>query len=118
MASAKQAHIHEFIMTLPDGYHTQMGEMGGRLSGGERQRIGIARAMLRDPDILVMDEPTSNLDVLNEKGLLITLEDEYSDKTLLIVSHRASTLAGCSRVIDLNNYKHQDVHCNIHSKVG
>jgi ATP-binding cassette subfamily C protein len=118
VASAKRAHIHDFIMTLPEGYDTQMGEMGGRLSGGERQRIGIARAMLRDPDILVMDEPTSNLDVLNEKGLLKTLDDEYSDKTLLIVSHRSSTLTGCSRVIDLNNYKRQDAQRKIHSKVG
>ncbi|GBF33122.1 lipid A export ATP-binding/permease protein MsbA [Desulfocucumis palustris] len=101
MASAKRAQIHDFIMTLPDGYATQMGEMGGRLSGGERQRIGIARAMLRDPDILIMDEPTSNLDVLNEKEMLKTLEDEYGDKTLFIVSHRSSTLTGCSRIIHL-----------------
>ncbi len=101
MASAKRAHIHDFVMTLPDGYDTQMGEMGGRLSGGERQRIGIARAMLRDPDLLVMDEPTSNLDVLNEKEILKTLEDEYGDKTLFIVSHRSSTLAGCSRITHL-----------------
>lgn len=102
IASAKRAHIHDFIMTLPDGYDTQMGEMGGRLSGGERQRIGIARSMLRDPDMLVMDEPTSNLDVLNEKEMLKTLEDEYGDKTLFIVSHRASTLTGCSRIIHLS----------------
>jgi len=102
MASAKRAHIHDWIMTLPDGYDTRMGEMGGRLSGGERQRIGIARAMLRDPDLLVMDEPTSNLDVLNEKEILKTLEDEYGDKTLFIVSHRASTLMGCSRIMHLD----------------
>ncbi len=76
--------------------------MGGRLSGGERQRIGIARAMLRNPDLLVMDEPTSNLDVLNEKEMLKTLEDEYGDKTLFIVSHRSSTLTGCSRIIHLS----------------
>jgi ATP-binding cassette subfamily C protein len=64
-------------------------------------RIGIARAMLSNPDILVMDEPTSNLDVLNEKSLLKTLRDEYGDKTILIVSHRHSTLTGCGRILRL-----------------
>jgi ATP-binding cassette subfamily C protein len=98
-ASAKRAHIHDFIQTLPGAYDTQLGEFGGRLSGGEKQRIGIARAMLPDPDILVMDEPTSNLDVLGEKGILKTLEDEYGGKTLLIVSHRMSTLSGCTRLL-------------------
>ena len=99
--SAKKAHIHDFIAALPDGYDTQMGDLGGRLSGGERQRIGIARAMLSNPDMLVMDEPTSSLDVLNEKGFLKTLRDEYSDATILIVSHRNSTLADCDRIINL-----------------
>jgi ATP-binding cassette subfamily C protein len=99
--SAKKAHIHDFIAALPDGYDTQMGDLGGRLSGGERQRIGIARAMLSNPGMLVMDEPTSSLDVLNEKGFLKTLRDEYSDATILIVSHRNSTLADCDRVINL-----------------
>ncbi|MDR2101503.1 MAG: ABC transporter ATP-binding protein/permease, partial [Treponema sp.] len=104
-ASAKRAHIHDFIQTLPEGYDTQLGEFGGRLSGGEKQRIGIARAMLPDPDILVLDEPTSNLDVLGEKGILKTLEDEYGDKTLLIVSHRMSTLSGCTRLLRMKEGK-------------
>jgi ATP-binding cassette subfamily C protein len=99
--SAKRAHIHDFISALPQGYQTPMGELNGRISGGERQRIGIARAMLSNPDMLVMDEPTSNLDVLNEKSLLKTLKDEYGDKTILIVSHRRSTLTGCGRILRL-----------------
>ncbi|MDR3174797.1 MAG: ABC transporter ATP-binding protein/permease [Treponema sp.] len=99
--SAKRAHIHDFIETLPEGYQTPMGELNGRISGGERQRIGIARAMLSDPDMLVMDEPTSNLDVLNEKGLLETLKDEYGDTTIIIVSHRNSTLTDCGRVLSI-----------------
>jgi ATP-binding cassette subfamily C protein len=101
--SAKRAHIHGFISALPEGYQTPMGELNGRLSGGERQRIGIARAMLSNPDILVMDEPTSSLDVLNEKSLLKTLRDEYGDKTLLIVSHRRSTLTDCDRILRLGS---------------
>jgi ATP-binding cassette subfamily C protein len=103
--SARRAHIHDFISALPEGYRTPMGELNGRLSGGERQRIGIARAMLSNPDMLVMDEPTSNLDVLNEKRLLKTLGDEYGDKTLLIVSHRASTLSDCDAILRLGEEK-------------
>ncbi len=101
--AAKRAGIHDFILTLPDGYQTQMGEMGNRLSGGEKQRVGIARIMLTEPDILVMDEPTSNLDVLNEKGFLQTLREQYRDKTMIIVSHRLSTLTGCDRIFRLEN---------------
>ena len=99
--SARRAHIHDFISALPEGYNTPMGELNGRLSGGERQRIGIARAMLSNPDMLVMDEPTSNLDVLNEKRLLKTLKDESGDTTILIVSHRRSTVSDCYRILRL-----------------
>lgn len=80
-----------------------MGQMGARLSGGERQRVGIARTMLVNPDVIVMDEPTSSLDVLHEKELLQTLREECGDKMLLIVSHRPSTLTGCNRVVCLEN---------------
>lgn len=103
--AARRAGIHDFIMTLPDGYDTAMGELGGRLSGGEKQRIGIARVMLCDPDMLVMDEPTSSLDILNEKALLRTLETEYEDKMIMLVSHRPSTLTGCSRILRLKDRK-------------
>lgn len=101
ITAAKRAGIHDFIGTLPDGYDTQMGQMNGRLSGGERQRIGIARVMLVDPDVVVMDEPTSSLDVLHEKELLKTLRDEYPEKTVVIISHRMSTLSDCTRIVTL-----------------
>ena len=86
-----------------------MGQMSARLSGGERQRIGIARTMLVDPDVLVMDEPTSSLDILHEKALLKTLEAAYRDKILILVSHRPSTLTGCTRVIRLDHGKSRPV---------
>jgi ATP-binding cassette subfamily C protein len=100
-SSARRAQIHDFIMTLPQGYDTELGEMGNRLSGGEKQRIGIARAMLVNPDVLVMDEPTSNLDVLGEKGILKTLVEEYGDKGIFLVSHRMSTLSICGNILRL-----------------
>lgn len=103
ITAAKRAGIHDFIQTLPEGYDTQMGQMSARLSGGEKQRIGIARTMIVDPDVIVMDEPTSSLDVLHEKELLKTLAEQCGDKMLLIVSHRQSTLTGCSRIIELKN---------------
>lgn len=99
--AARQAGLADFIETLPQGYHTPMGEMGARLSGGERQRVGIARVLLLNPDVIVMDEPTSSLDVLHEKELLQTLEEACQDKLLLIVSHRPSTLTGCGRIVRL-----------------
>ena len=97
--AAKRAGLAEFIETLPDKYDTDMGELGSRLSGGERQRVGIARVMLTNPDMLVMDEPTSALDIINEKGLLKTLDEEYKDKMIMIVSHRRSTLTDCNRIL-------------------
>ena len=96
--AAKRACIHDFVMTLPDRYETNVGELGGRLSGGERQRIGIARTLLKDNQVLLFDEPTSNLDVLNEKGLLQTLHEEFSNKTIIMISHRESTLGGCNEI--------------------
>ena len=103
--AAKRAGLAEFIETLPDKYDTDMGELGSRLSGGERQRVGIARVMLTNPDMLVMDEPTSALDIINEKGLLKTLDQEYKDKMIMIVSHRRSTLTDCNRILTVNGGK-------------
>ena len=99
--AAQRAGIADFIDTLPDGYDTDMGQMSARLSGGERQRIGIARVLLRDPDVCLMDEPSSALDALHEKELLHTLQTAYAGKTLLLISHRSSTLTGCSRMLKL-----------------
>lgn len=90
--AAKKAAIHDFIMTLPQGYETKLSELGDSLSGGERQRIGIARAFLHDADILFLDEPTSNIDSLNEGIILRSLEKEKANKTILLVSHRKSTM--------------------------
>ena len=103
--AAKRAGLAEFIKTLPNKYDTDMGELGSRLSGGERQRVGIARVMLTNPDMLVMDEPTSALDIINEKGLLKTLDEEYKDKMIMIVSHRRSTLTDCNRILTVNDGK-------------
>ena len=95
MEAAKKASIHDFIMTLPKGYDTEVGELGDTLSGGERQRIGIARAFLHDAPLLLLDEPTSNLDSLNEGIILKSLAESMGsgEKTVVLVSHRKSTLS-------------------------
>lgn len=90
--AAKKASIHEFILTLPHGYDTEVGELGDTLSGGEKQRIGIARAFLHDAPLLLLDEPTSNLDSLNEGIILKSLKESRGDKTVVLVSHRKSTM--------------------------
>lgn len=90
--ACKKASIHDFIMTLPQGYETQVGELGDTLSGGERQRIGLARAFLHDAPFLLLDEPTSNLDSLNEAVILKSLRNETKGKTVVLVSHRESTM--------------------------
>lgn len=90
--ACKKASIHDFIMTLPQGYDTPVGELGDTLSGGERQRIGVARAFLHDAPFILLDEPTSNLDSLNEAVILRSLAEERTSKTVVLVSHRASTM--------------------------
>lgn len=92
IAACKKASIHDFLMTLPNGYDTQVGELGETLSGGERQRIGLARAFLHDAPFMLLDEPTSNLDSLNEAVILRSLKEEAAGKTVVLVSHRASTI--------------------------
>lgn len=91
--AAKKAAIHEFIMTLPNGYDTKLAELGDSVSGGERQRIGLARAFLHQSKVILLDEPTSNIDSLNEGIILKSLKQERKNKTMVLVSHRASTMA-------------------------
>ncbi len=90
--ACKKASVHDFIMTLPNGYDTPVGELGDTLSGGERQRIGLARAFLHDAPLMLLDEPTSNLDSLNEAVILKSLHEQKKDKTIVLVSHRQSTM--------------------------
>lgn len=92
VAACKKAAVHEFIMTLPRGYDTPVGELGDTLSGGERQRLGLARAFLHDAPLMLLDEPTSNLDSLNEAVILKSLHEQCAGKTVVLVSHRASTM--------------------------
>ena len=90
--ACKKASVHDFIMTLPQGYDSPAGELGDILSGGERQRIGLARAFLHNSDLMLLDEPTSNLDSLNEAVILKSLYDEKGERTVVLVSHRPSTM--------------------------
>ena len=91
-AACRKASLHDWVMTLPDGYETNVGELGDTLSGGEKQRVGLARAFLHDAPFMLLDEPTSNLDSLNEAVILKALREEAQGKTVLIVSHRKSTM--------------------------
>ncbi|WP_304431354.1 thiol reductant ABC exporter subunit CydC [Acutalibacter muris] len=103
IAACKKAAVHNFIMTLPKGYDTPVGELGGTLSGGERQRLGLARAFLHDAPLMLLDEPTSNLDSLNEAVILKSLGQERDGKTVVLVSHRQSTMRIADRVYSVEN---------------
>ena len=103
MEAAKKASIHDFIMTLPKGYDTEVGELGDTLSGGEKQRIGIARAFLHECPLILLDEPTSNLDSLNEGIILKSLKESAKKKTVALVSHRVSTMNVADVVYEMEN---------------
>lgn len=92
ITACRKASVHDFIMSLPEGYDTEVGELGDTLSGGERQRLGLARAFLHDAPFLLLDEPTSNLDSLNEAVILKSLHEACADKSVVLVSHRKSTM--------------------------
>lgn len=101
--ACRKASIHDFILTLPQGYDTPVGELGDTLSGGERQRLGLARAFLHDAPLLLLDEPTSNLDSLNEAVILRSLYEERGDKTVVLVSHRISTMSFADQIYSVEN---------------
>ena len=100
--ACKKASIHDFIMTLPKGYDTEVGELGSTLSGGEKQRIGLARAFLHNAPFMLLDEPTSSLDSLNEAVILKALKKSAKDKTILLVSHRPSTMCIADRTLSMD----------------
>ena len=99
--ACKKASIHDFILSLPQGYDTPVGELGDTLSAGERQRIGLARAFLHDAPMMLLDEPTSNLDSLNESVILRSLREERGDKLILLVSHRDSAMRIADQVYQM-----------------
>lgn len=103
--AAKKASIHNFIMSLPQGYDSKVGELGSSVSSGEKQRIGLARAFLRQSDLLILDEPTSNLDTLNEAEILKAIKENSNEQTIVLISHRKSTTAICDKVYKLENKK-------------
>jgi ABC-type multidrug transport system fused ATPase/permease subunit len=101
-AAARQAHIHDFILTLPNGYDTIIGEMGGTLSGGQRQRIAIARALVKQPSILLLDEPTSALDAESKTLVQETIQRLQRDKTILVITHQLSTIQDFDQILVLD----------------
>ena len=105
MAAAKKASIHDFIETLPRGYDTRVGELGGNVSSGEKQRIGLARAFIRESEVLILDEPTSNLDTLNEGEILKAIKENSKDQTIVLISHRKSTTAICEKTYKIQDRK-------------
>lgn len=101
--AARKASLHDFIASLPEGYETKLGELGDTISGGEKQRIGLARAFLHDAQLLLLDEPTSNLDSLNEGIILKSLTEGAEDKTIVMVTHRESSKSRGDVIIEMDN---------------
>jgi ATP-binding cassette subfamily B protein len=118
IASAKAAKAHDFITSLPNGYDTLVGERGMKLSGGERQRISLARAFLKNAPILVLDEPTSSLDVQTEAAILDTIQELMKGRTTLMIAHRASTLRDCNMILVLDDGRVSQVTTEVESVIS
>ncbi len=118
--AAAAAQIHDFIMTLPEGYATPIGEQGWQLSGGERQRLAIARAFLKDAPILLLDEPTANLDAATERALFQNLAPLMAGKTTLIITHRLERLASVDQILVLDGGRlvEQGSHAELLARAG
>ena len=101
--AAKKANIHEFAMSLEDGYNTYVGERGVKLSGGQKQRISIARAFLKNPDVLILDEATSALDNVTEMQIQSSLEQLSKGRTTIVVAHRLSTVKNANTIVVITN---------------
>ncbi len=99
MAAAKAARIHDFILSLPDGYDTTVGERGLKLSGGEKQRVGIARTLLKNPPILILDEATSALDTQTEQSIQESLAEMGQGRSVIVIAHRLSTIADADQIL-------------------
>ncbi|MFN0069935.1 MAG: ABC transporter transmembrane domain-containing protein [Chloroflexota bacterium] len=119
-AAAQRARIHEFILTLPSGYHTLVGERGSRLSGGQRQRLAVARALLRNPSILILDEATSALDAETEREILDELDEVTQDKTVISITHRLALAMRADRiyVVDQGEIVEDGTHNELMVKQG
>lgn len=120
IAAAKMANAHEFISQLPDQYNTNVGDRGANLSGGQRQRISIARAILRNSPILILDEATSSLDTENEKIIQDTIQKIKHNRTIIIIAHRLSTIMNADTIVVLNKGEivEQGTHQELLNKKG
>jgi len=115
--AAKAANAHEFIVGLPDGYDTLVGERGMRFSGGERQRIALARAFLKNAPILILDEPTSSVDMATETGIMEAMERLIHGRTTFMIAHRLSTLENCDVLLVLEDGQLVDVTSDVSTVV-
>ena len=97
----RAARCHDFIMAMPDGYQSRVGDIGGKLSGGEKQRISIARALLKNVPIIILDEPTAALDTESEVAVQQAIDALVKDKTVIVITHRLSTISGAQQIIVL-----------------
>ena len=120
ISAAKKACCHDFIMTLPEGYETVIGENGASLSGGERQRISIARAIMKDAPIIILDEATANVDPENEKDLMEAIDALTKEKTILMIAHRLKTVRNADKifVVDKGKIVQTGTHDQLMQKEG